>query len=396
MAKYLELVRVRSVKKPRKDWQLRWGAAVDAARRKGLLTIPKQEERMIAKEGSPIWKKLAEGAGGFRDAIGEGEPPFVFGSGMGWKEVKGKELRVKSDNISETTKNAENTKTLREVSLPPMQVKELISSAIEKVIPKKSFAMTIKFGLIFGFALSIFDEPFPPFDWGSGMGVMDVSQREAVDLGVITKEEIVKKRDELREREEDGTLPSMNKNLSASFPAGHWSGEYADFLHEKFGDQIRYEQDQTTGNVMVKWQRCILHDMFERPDDYKNVKGWGLGKATEKLLKECDKVNPDLRKLVEGRGFAITDSIVRHTIADGHWLVDNHKSNMPVGHGDVDLVPSLWRSPSFVERGKDETSLVLCLETLDDGILKLPIQIKGIVPVGTGLYKKKGNPQKRV
>ena len=239
------------------------------------------------------------------------------------------------------------------------------------------------------YRLSTFGDPHPPFDFGSGMGVMDVSQKEAIALGVITKEEIIQKRDELREREENGALPSMNKNLQASFPAGHWSGEYAKFLHEKFGDQIRYEQDQTTGNVMVRWQRCILHDMFERPDDYKNVKGWGLGKATPKLLTECDKVSPELRKLVEGRGFAITDSIVRHTIADGHWLVDNHKSNMPVGHGDVDLVPSLWRSPSFVERGKDNDSLVLCLETLDGGILKMPVHTRGITPFGTGLYKEK-------
>ena len=314
MAKYFELLRVRSVRKPRKDWQLRWWAAVDAARRKGLLTIPKQEERMIAKEGSPIWKKLAEGAGGFRDAIGEGEPPFAFGSGMGWKEVKSKELRVKSDNISETTKIAENTKTLREVSLSKKQVKEIIASAIEKVIPKKPLAMTIKFCLIFGFALSIFGEPFPPFDWGSGMGVMDVSQKEAIALGVITKEEIIQKRDELREREEHGTLPSMNENLSASFPAGHWSGDYAGFLREKFGDQVRHVQDQTTGNVMVRWQRCILHDMFERPED------------------------------------------------------------IPLETRDIELLPSMWRNPSRVYDSHGR--LVLELDALDGSIYRAVVDIK--------------------
>ena len=356
MAKYLELLRVRSVKKPRKDWPIRWSAAVDAASRKGLLTIPKQEERMIAKEDSPIWKKLAEGAGGFRDATGEGEPPFAFGSEMGWKEVKGKELRVKSDNISETTKNAENTKTLREVSLPPMQVKELISSAIEKVIPKKPFAMTIKFGLIFGFALSIFGDPFPPFDWGSGMGVMDVSKREAIELGLITEEELQSKREELRVAEQNKTLPSMNGNLQAEMPMRHDSPE-ARKLADIFGDQVKFD-----GNK-VHFQGELMREVFDG-----KIKKASLGVG----------YNGDKTSISRA---LIDDHVVKHVGEN-----ETYGGNVPVERGDMDLLPYLWRSPDRVEEGHSGND-VLELDTISGATLTMVVR-KGHGPLTIYKYRR--------
>src|ERR1700686_2309061 len=41
-------------------------------------------------------------------------------------------------------------------------------------------------------ALSVFGRPWPPFDYGSGMGLRDISRREAVALGVMKKGEKVK------------------------------------------------------------------------------------------------------------------------------------------------------------------------------------------------------------
>ncbi|MBR0198127.1 MAG: hypothetical protein IJQ34_08330, partial [Kiritimatiellae bacterium] len=37
--------------------------------------------------------------------------------------------------------------------------------------------------------LSVFDNPFPPFDWGSGMGLEDIGRKEAVKLGLIDDKE---------------------------------------------------------------------------------------------------------------------------------------------------------------------------------------------------------------
>lgn len=90
--KVFELTRIEERKRPRKDWQKRWQSAGEAVKWAGVLW-PKEKEdekerkpkRMIAYENSPIWRALARGEGGFRDVIGEGKPPFAYGSGMGWK-----------------------------------------------------------------------------------------------------------------------------------------------------------------------------------------------------------------------------------------------------------------------------------------------------------------------
>ncbi|MBR2837418.1 MAG: hypothetical protein IKE55_01400 [Kiritimatiellae bacterium] len=67
---------------PRNDWNHRWAAAGAATAWQGAC-----KDDFVALKGSPIWAALGEGAGGFRDAIGNPFPPFAFGSGMGWVAV---------------------------------------------------------------------------------------------------------------------------------------------------------------------------------------------------------------------------------------------------------------------------------------------------------------------
>ena len=136
MAKYLELLRVRSVKKPRIDWPDRWSAAVEAAKRKGLIVVPGHEERMVAEEKSPIWRKLAEGAGDFRDAIGEGEPPFAYGSGMGWKQMKSSPKEVEPEIES----------TIRK-KLASQDFKEELKSKLRLVNLPAKMEMKVRFNL---------------------------------------------------------------------------------------------------------------------------------------------------------------------------------------------------------------------------------------------------------
>lgn len=132
--------------------------------------------------------------------------------------------------------------------------------------------------------------------------------------------------------------------------------------------------------------------MFENytpPTPNESGKGWALGKATARLLAECDKVSPKYRPLFEGRGLSLNKSIAKHTIDEGHWLVDKTPGNMPVKPEDLDLVPSLWRAPDYIEAGGLKDSIVLCLETFDGGILKMPVKVKRQVPTPTGLFKQR-------
>ena len=75
-------LRVATRMKPRRDWDVRWAEAGSATAWQGAC-----KDDFVALKGSPIWAALGQGAGGFRDAIGNPFPPFAFGSGMGWERV---------------------------------------------------------------------------------------------------------------------------------------------------------------------------------------------------------------------------------------------------------------------------------------------------------------------
>lgn len=71
---------------PRDDWPQRWHAAGERVGWRGA-----HRSQMVALKGSPIWQALGDGAGGFRDAIGNPYPPFAFGSGLDWMDVSREE-----------------------------------------------------------------------------------------------------------------------------------------------------------------------------------------------------------------------------------------------------------------------------------------------------------------
>jgi len=58
-------------------------------------------------------------------------------------------------------------------------------------------------------AISRFGNPYPPYDYMSGMGLRDVKRSEAEELGVIKRSDIVKP-----------TAQPLNENVSAAMPQG--------------------------------------------------------------------------------------------------------------------------------------------------------------------------------
>jgi hypothetical protein len=80
------LERVEDRALPRKDWARRWAAAGEAVGWEGAV-----EGEMVALKDSPIWQALGDGAGGFRDTLGNPYPPFAYGSGMDWTDVDAEE-----------------------------------------------------------------------------------------------------------------------------------------------------------------------------------------------------------------------------------------------------------------------------------------------------------------
>ena len=75
---------------PRGDWMQRWQSAAEAV---GYEGVARHTARMVALKGSPIWQALGDGAGGFRDTLGNPYPPFAYSSGLAWDDVDADECR---------------------------------------------------------------------------------------------------------------------------------------------------------------------------------------------------------------------------------------------------------------------------------------------------------------
>jgi hypothetical protein len=73
---------------PRDDWAERWQSAGAATGWEGAIKNP-----FVALKSSPIWAALGNGAGGFKDSIGNPYPPFAFSSGLQWTPVPADECR---------------------------------------------------------------------------------------------------------------------------------------------------------------------------------------------------------------------------------------------------------------------------------------------------------------
>ena len=73
--------------------------------------------------------------------------------------------------------------------------------------------------------LSAFGTPWPPFDYGSGMGLRDVSRKTALAIGILDDDEVLESREE-----------GFNDKLQASVEG--LAPEFLDALQTLFGDQI--------------------------------------------------------------------------------------------------------------------------------------------------------------
>ena len=104
---------------PRQDWPERWTAAGEAVGWEGA-----SRGAWVALKSSPIWQALGDGAGGFRDTLGNPYPPFAYGSGMGWEDVDAEEC----EELGLSTDGAEAPRT---ASLSPGE--QEIADAVKRL-----------------------------------------------------------------------------------------------------------------------------------------------------------------------------------------------------------------------------------------------------------------------
>lgn len=201
--------------------------------------------------------------------------------------------------------------------------------------------------------ISRFGHPWPPFDFGSGMGVAPVGRREAIRYGVISPDDpppLPK-------------MPSFNDGLSAPLPKG--AGKpMQDFLQDRLGDQVSVQRG------MIHFNANLIRDMFNGRGELNAQLGKGAfnPKLLDRIPDESAKALAAAKALTITRQWMATHA-KKHEKPSGEG-----GKNLPLRLGDFELVPALWRQPDAVTVSGDGR-LELMLDTLDEGTLFLGVDL---------------------
>ncbi len=214
--------------------------------------------------------------------------------------------------------------------------------------------------------ISRFGHPWPPFDFGSGMGVAPVGRREAIRYGVISPDD---------PPPSPPAMPDFNEGLAERLPEGR-EKETDKLLRDAFGAQVSID-----GDNMARWNAGLLKRM--RAGDGPERAVLGQGRFNPSMLAKIS--DPAARDRVAKNGLTITQEWMR-THGAKHAAPKGVK-NFPLSAGDYELIPSLWRSPdtaTWQEKGR-LGRLELTLGTLDDNLLVLGVDLAASTP--TTFYK---------
>lgn len=212
--------------------------------------------------------------------------------------------------------------------------------------------------------ISRFGVPWPPFDFGSGMGVRDIGWDEAVELGLL---------------KDDDPPPEMpgkgfNDGLETRLPEGR-EREIDPWLRETFGAQI-----SIGGDNVARWNENLIGDMLQGRGPEKARLGKGLlnPRLVEKLAAEGLDATAGKRSLTVTREWLGTHG-QKHRAPAG-------TANLPLTPGDYGLIPSMWRQPTTA-KPHGPGKLELTFDTLDGNRLVLGVNLTGGTP--TTFYKTK-------
>ena len=194
--------------------------------------------------------------------------------------------------------------------------------------------------------LSVFGNPFPPFDWGSGMGVIGVDRKTAIELGLVTDEKLREETAALRSAKPEAA--KFNDNLQATVPNLRKDSLCGQILLRNFEDQVVIE------NSVVNWQGNLIRDVIS--GKRKKVQ-LGVG--------------------YNGRPLPLSHNFFKEHLSKHYGVNETNPNSIPLHDGDYELIPAMWHKPDKVSKSRDRDHLEF--ETFDGGILHLFVsQIKGI------------------
>jgi hypothetical protein len=198
--------------------------------------------------------------------------------------------------------------------------------------------------------ISRFGKPWPPFDFGSGMGVEDIGRDEAEALGLIKPGE-----------RPQAIEADFNARLEASVPDA--APALLDNFKQIFGDQVDVARDGK-----ITWQGQRVLGLYEKAIANPGLK-WSLdlGAASPQAV--------SLAPSLDGAVLRVTADDIRH-INKEHIIGEDDPSNRALNRIDLQLLPHVWRSPEKIIPGKIPGTLEFqadligwkCLVTFDRGL----------------------------
>jgi hypothetical protein len=215
--------------------------------------------------------------------------------------------------------------------------------------------------------ISAFGNPWPPFDYGSGMGVADISFEECVRIGLVQSD----------------WLPPANSNPVADFnqslqesitfsgpndPAWTW-------LKDQFGDQVKYEDGK------IVWQADVIADAIANTAAGART-AIRFGTLTDDALQTLQEAGLSLppNRLTTDTG------LIRHAL-DRHGVGNEVRPDqLPLTDRDIALLPHVWRSP---DRTFQEGEGICFAKRVADGEIRIIVSNNPGQIVVKSVYKKK-------
>jgi len=204
--------------------------------------------------------------------------------------------------------------------------------------------------------ISRFGNPYPPFDFNSGMGVEDVSYDEAVELGVIQ---------DGYEPPEKSPLADFNDKLEASMEVSGPKSERLQDMQKIFGDQIQYNPH----TKKIYFDGAMIHDVvkqvrvqFDAGLKQTSVKAKpSIGRPPSMFCEKAG-IMPDSAD----KPLRLSPSAIFHVLQD-HVNKDKDSRNIPLQDRELTLIGHVWRNPDSVEPAKDGKWMLT--KTASDGNL---------------------------
>jgi len=209
-------------------------------------------------------------------------------------------------------------------------------------------------------AISRFGVPYAPFDYGSGMVLDEVDYDTCLELGVITEDY----------KPEGDIVQDFNATLEADMEfKGRDDPAYVK-MKDWFGDQILFDKEANK----IKWQSQMITDNLDAYlNNASNRKSVILGKASNTVVEQMPSLTgQDLKIGADRLG----------KIYEKHVLGKPDKRSVRLTKKELDLLPSVWRSPDRTYRA-ETGALFLELDAADGDIYRLVVNYDktgGLIP----------------